>query len=79
MGDSGQLTPLSATYKQPGPVIWFPLFLSLASPLSIASFAWRNLINLWSYANKASKISKKHFLCNTIYNVNIPLCEYEKK
>ena len=44
MGDSSQLTPLSTIFKQPGPVIWFPLFLSFASPLSIASFAWKNLI-----------------------------------
>ena len=44
MGDSSQLTPLSIICKQPGPVIWFPLFLSLASQLSIASFVWRNLL-----------------------------------
>ena len=33
MGDSSQLTPLSFIRKQSGPVIWFLLFLSLASPL----------------------------------------------
>ena len=47
MGDSSRLTPLSTVCKQPGPVIWFPLFLSLASQLSIASFVWRNLFKLW--------------------------------
>ena len=44
IGDSSQLTPLSTICKQPGPAIWFPLFLSLASLLSIASFVLRNLI-----------------------------------
>ena len=60
MGDSSQLTPLSIICKQPGPVIWFPLFLSLASQLSIASFVWRNLVLLWSDANKASKKSGRN-------------------
>ena len=83
MGDSSQLTPLSTSCKQPGPVIWFPLFLSLTSPLSKASIAQRNLIYLWSFANKTSKISKKKqkkktFLCNIIYNVNIIYVTIEK-
>ena len=67
MGDSSQLTPLSTICEKPGPVIWFPLFLSLAFPLSIASFAWRNLIWLWTYASKASKISKRDIFCAMKY------------
>ena len=47
MVDGSQLIPLSTICKQPGPVIWFPQFFSLASQLSIASFVWRNLIQLW--------------------------------
>ena len=43
MGDSSQLTPLSIICKQPGPVICFPRFLSLASSLSIASFVWETI------------------------------------
>ena len=70
MGESSQLTLLSTLCKQPGPINWIPLLLSLAFPLSITSFALIKLVLTRSYANTASKnIKKKHFLYNEIYNV----------
>ena len=51
------------------PVLFFypSISLSLASPLSIGSFALRSLIQLWSYAKKTSKISKANIFCAIKY------------
>ena len=62
MRDSSQLTPLSTFCKQPGPIIWIPLILSLISLLRVAAFSLRNLTHKWLYVSKATKISKRNIV-----------------
>ena len=59
MGDSSQWIPLSMVCKQLGPINRIPLTLLSASLLRIASFSLRKLAQMWLYAGKAFKLSKK--------------------
>ena len=77
MRESTQLTPLSTLCKQPGPINWIPLLLSLVFPLSINSFSLINLILTQSHANTASKILKRNISCAMQYIILINLpCGY---
>ena len=69
MEESNQLTPLSTLCKQPGPINWIPLLLSLVFPFSITSFSLINLILTMSYANTTSKISKRKVFCAMKYTL----------